>query len=112
MEELEKELQEAMERSGSAILGLTVERVDENTAKRLGLKKATGVIITGVEPQSVAARVGLGRGDIIFRVGNVSVNGPDDFNRLIAEAQKEGKAMLLVRDAESGRVGYLVVPLQ
>jgi serine protease Do len=110
--ELEKELQVAMEKSGSAILGLTVEQVDENTAKRLGLKKATGVIITDVEQQSAAARVGLGKGDIIFRVGNVPVNSPDDFNRLIAEAQKEGKVMLLVRDSESGRVGYLVVPLQ
>jgi len=65
-----------------------------------------------VEQQSAAARVGLGKGDIIFRVGNVPVNSPDDFNKLIAEAQKEGKVMLLVRDSESGRVGYLVVPLQ
>jgi serine protease Do len=110
--ELEKAEQEARERSGSVILGLTVEKVDASTAKRLGLRSATGVIITNVARGSAAERAGLKQGDIIFRVGNTSVEDPADFNRLIAEAQKDGKVMLLVRDASTGRVGYLVVPLQ
>jgi serine protease Do len=110
--ELEKAEQEARERSGSLILGLTVEKVSESLAKRLGLKRPTGVIITNVAQGSAAESAGLTRGDIIFRVGNTPVGDPADFNKLIAEAQADGKVMLLVRDASSGRVGYLVVPLQ
>ncbi len=110
--ELEKAEQDAAERSGSIILGLSVEKVDSETAARLGLRKAAGVVITNVERGSAAEGAGLTRGDIIFRVGNTPVNDPADFNRLVAEAQEEGRVMLLVRDASSGRVGYLLVPLE
>ena len=110
--ELEKAEEEARARSGSIILGLKVERVDTDTAKRLGLKKATGVIIIEVESGSAADRAGLQKGDIIFRVGNTPVDDPAQFNELIAQSSQEGRVMLLVRDAGSGRVGYLVVPLQ
>ena len=54
----------------------------------------------------------LQKGDIIFRVGNTPVDDPAQFNELIAQSSQEGRVMLLVRDAGSGRVGYLVVPLQ
>jgi len=110
--ELEKAEQAAAEKSGSIILGLVVEKVDEDTAARLGLRKATGVVITDVSPGSAAENAGLERGDIIFRVGNVAVDNPASFNRLVDGAQEDGKIMLLIRDARSGRVGYLVVPLQ
>ncbi|UCB46951.1 MAG: Do family serine endopeptidase [Spirochaetota bacterium] len=110
--ELEKAEEEARARSGSIILGLKVETVDTDTAKRLGLKKATGVIIIEVESGSAADRAGLQKGDIIFRVGNTPVDDPAQFNELIAQSSQEGRVMLLVRDAGSGRVGYLVVPLQ
>jgi serine protease Do len=110
--ELEKEEQDTAEKSGSVILGLSVEKVDSETAARLGFRKATGVIITGVGRGSAAEGAGLAKGDIILRVGNTPVDDPVVFNHLVADAQKEGRVMLLVRDVNSGRVGYLVVPLQ
>ncbi len=112
MGELEKEEQDTAEKSGSVILGLSVEKVDSETAARLGFRKATGVIITGVGRGSAAEGAGLAKGDIILRVGNTPVDDPVVFNHLVADAQKEGRVMLLVRDVNSGRVGYLVVPLQ
>jgi serine protease Do len=112
MGELEKEEQDTAEKSGSVILGLSVEKVDSETAARLGFRKATGVIITDVGRGSAAEGAGLAKGDIILRVGNSPVDDPVVFNRLVADAQKEGRVMLLVRDANSGRVGYLVVPLR
>jgi serine protease Do len=112
MGELEKEEQDTAEKSGSVILGLSVEKVDSETAARLGFRKATGVIITDVGRGSAAEGAGLAKGDIILRVGNTPVDDPVVFNHLVADAQKEGRVMLLVRDANSGRVGYLVVPLR
>lgn len=97
--------------SGGDLLGLSVEKVTLSIARRIGLAKANGVIITEVRPGSVAENVGLEEGDIIFRVGNVPVNDPGEFNQLVEDFADEGEVLLLVRDGNSGRVGYLVVPL-
>ncbi len=99
------------EMQGSSLLGLKVAKVTPDLARKNGLRRASGVVVTDVEPRSAADRVGLAKGDIIFRVGNKTVNDPASFDRLVAEAAKEGEVMLLVRDARSGRVGYIVVPL-
>ena len=78
----------------------------------MGLAKATGVIITSVTPGSPAEQAGLVKGDIIYRVGNTEVNDPTEFGKVLEQAAKEGGALLLVRDAKSGNVGYIMVPLQ
>ncbi len=109
--ELEKIEEEARARGGSDLLGLKVEKVTEKMAEEIGLDRAMGVVVTDVAKGSASERVGLTRGDIIFRVGNRVVDDPKTFNALISEARSEGKVMLLVRDGRSGRVGYIVVPL-
>jgi serine protease Do len=112
VEDLNKAQKEVQSQVGNELLGVSVQKVTPQIAKEMGLKKAVGVIITNVAPGSVAAQVGLVNGDIIFRVGNTEVNDPRDFGKLISEAAKEGGALLLVRDAKSGNVGYITVPLQ
>jgi serine protease Do len=92
-------------------LGLTVERVSTDIARNIGLRKATGVIVTNVMRGSVAEEMGLTQGDIIFRVNNREVKESKLFNEIVRESEKEGSVMLLLRDARSGRIGYLVVPL-
>jgi serine protease Do len=101
----------ARAQSGNELLGMTVEKVTSDVARSLGLKNATGVIITEVTPNSPADSVGLEPGDIVFRVGNKVVEDPEKFNDLIASAVDDKEVMLLLRDGRSGRVGYIVVPL-
>ena len=60
---------------------------------------------------SPAGRSGLKAGDIVFRVGNQVVNNPEQFNKLVSELVETGRVMLLIRDARTGRVGYIVVPI-
>ncbi len=110
--DLTKAQKEVQRQIGNKILGLTVQKVTPQIAKEIGLKKATGVIITSVEPGSVAAQAGLENGDIIFRVGNTEVYDPGEFSKLISQAAKEGGALLLVRDVKSGNVGYITVHLK
>jgi S1-C subfamily serine protease len=69
------------------------------------------VIITSIIPGGAADNVGLSEGDIIFRVGNTPVNNPQEFDSLVKETAKEGEVLFLVRDGKTGRVGYIVVPL-
>jgi serine protease Do len=96
----------------SELLGLGVEKVTPEIARNIGLRKATGVIITRVEPGSAAANAGLAEGDIIFRVGNTAVDDAREFYSLVKDAAKEGEVLFLVRDGRTGRVGYLVVSLK
>ncbi len=110
--ELEKIVQVAEARTGDDRLGLTVEKVTQDIARKIGLRRAIGVIITEVKPESTAAKVGLVEGDIIFRVGNRQVDNSREFSSLVEEAVREGEVLLLVRDSKTGRVGYMVVPVK
>lgn len=110
--ELEKIEQIAKAPAGDGLLGLTVEKVTSDIARKIGLRKVMGVIITEVKPESTAAKVGLVEGDIIFRVGNRQVDSPKEFSSLVEEAASEGEVLLLVRDSRTGRVGYIVVPVE
>jgi len=109
--DLEK-LQETAMAGGNDVLGLKVEKVTAEIARQIGLRKATGVIITHVQSKGPAAEAGLETGDIIFRVGNTEVNDPEEFNRLVSATAREGEIMMLIRDGMSGRVGYIVVHVE
>jgi serine protease Do len=110
--ELEGEKKVAKGGNGADVLGVKVEKVTQDLANKIGLRRATGVLITQVEPGSAAEQAKLVNGDIVFRVGNREVSSPNEFYSLVSEAAKEGEVMLLLRDGESGRVGYMVVPLR
>jgi serine protease Do len=110
--DLSKAQQTQMKKAGDKVLGISVQAVTPKTAREMGLNKAAGVIITEVATGSPAEQAGLEKGDIIYRVGNVEINDPAKFSKLISEAQKEGGALLLIRDVKSGNVGYIMVPLK
>jgi serine protease Do len=110
--DLSKAQKEVQLQVGDQLLGVSVEKVTPKIAKEMGLSKAAGVIITSVTPGSPAQQVGLTKGDIIYRVGNAEVNDPKEFGKYLSQAAKEGGALLLVRDVQSGNVGYITVPLQ
>jgi serine protease Do len=112
VEDLAKAQKEIKAQAADEVLGVSVEKVTSQTAKQLGLSKPSGVLITAVTPGSPAENAGLQKGDVIFRVNNVSANAPDEFSKLIAEAAKEGGVTLLVRDVNTGNVGYISIPLQ
>jgi len=110
--DLSKMQQKARKLKQNNVIGVTVEKVTAEIARSIGLKEAQGVIITSVAPGSVAAQVGLTKGDIIFRVGNKAVNSAREFDSYIREAARSGRVVLLVRDGRTGRVGYIMIPLR
>ena len=68
-------------------IGVGIEPVSETLAKKLGMAKAQGVVITQVEANSAAAQGGLQAGDVVTRVGNVSIESVGDFARTIGETR-------------------------
>lgn len=110
--ELEKSKKEAKALGMKAPLGLTVEKVTPQIAREIGLRRVTGVIVKDVIPGSPADKVGIEKGDIIFRVGNREVKSAKEFRELVSKAMKQGGVVLLVRDNRTGRVGYIMVPVE
>jgi S1-C subfamily serine protease len=67
-------------------IGLAGQRVPllRLAVRAHGLEVKSGVLVTGVEPDSPAERAGLKPGDIIVRFADRAVSGVDDLHRLLA----------------------------
>jgi len=66
-------------------VGAHVEDLTPELARKLGMPKATGVIVTEVEPASFAEDIGFGRGDVITEVNHVPINSMVDYRREVAK---------------------------
>ena len=88
---------------------MSVVKVTQDIASRIGLRKAAGGVISDEEQGSASDQAGLDKGDIIFRVGNREIDSPDELNAVVATAADAGSVMLLLRDGRTGRIGYVVV---
>jgi serine protease Do len=100
--------------AGELALGLALGKMTADTAKKLGLRAPTGLVVTDVAQGSPAAQAGITAGDVIFRIANVELTDPKQFNDLVAQAAKDSAqgVPLLLLDAATGRAGYVMVPLQ
>ncbi len=69
----------------SADLGLTVEALTRERATQMGLKTAEGVVVTKIEPTSLAAAPsgnerGINRGDVITAINHQPIGNPKQFH--------------------------------
>jgi serine protease Do len=94
------------------LLGLKVRALGAGDARNFGLRQVFGVVVSEVVAGSPAEIAGLAVGDAIFAVGRDQVSDPAQFAELVGGALGSGSVLLLVRDAATGRMGYLEVPLK
>ncbi|HUA01528.1 MAG TPA: trypsin-like peptidase domain-containing protein [Candidatus Aquilonibacter sp.] len=59
--------------------GLHAEDLTPELARKLGMPKLTGAVITEVEPASFAEDVGFARGDVIVEVNRVTIDSYGDY---------------------------------
>jgi len=93
MEEKDVAMQDAPRES----LGLTVQDITPDIAQELGLGKAAGVVVAGVEPGSPASDAGIQPGDVIRGVNQKPVKDADDFAAKIGSARKQENILLLIK---------------
>jgi len=86
-------------------LGLTVQPLPRQTARRLGVE--SGLIVAGVEPGSRSARAGLRRGDVLLEADRRSVRTPEDLEKAVRSAGDQPLVLRILRDQ---RALYLAVP--
>jgi serine protease Do len=70
-----------------------------------------GVVVTSVQPGSVAADHGFQTGDVILDVGGKSVSSPTDVRKHLGEARKEGKHTVLFRVKSGQGTKFVALPL-
>ncbi len=80
----------------NALSGLAVEDVDQATAKELGLNLKRGVVVTRVEPDSGAEKVGLLPGDVIREINRQPIKSIKDFEKASSDVKKGGNVLILV----------------
>ena len=91
-----------------ARLGMALRDLTPAVVERLGLPRGTrGVLVLEVEPGEAAEEAGLGQGDVIVSVNGETVEGLEEFERLIDQARKDGAARLRVRDRNGYRFAVL-----
>ena len=75
--------------SKGALEGVTLESLDADSAKQLGLSPSTkGVVVTDISPSSPEADSGLQRGDVIQEVNHQPVRNVAELNEALRKAGK------------------------
>src|SRR5262249_13341668 len=77
-------------------LGVQIQPVTQEVADSLGLKSATGALVTEPQAGGPAAKAGLKSGDVISSVDSVAVKDPHDLARRIAAMEPNKSVSLRV----------------
>ncbi len=77
----------------AAWLGMTVVELPREARAR----GFSGVLVSGIDPDGAAAAAGLQQGDIIAAINRMRVDSLAEYSRAVAESQRSGSAVLLVR---------------
>ena len=93
--------QEVVASSQESDLGLSVQPVTPDVAQGLGLEPAEGVVVAAVKPGSPAAEAGLRSGDVITQINRRPVKNLAEYNREIAQNEKDKPVLFLVRRGQS-----------
>jgi serine protease Do len=81
-----------------ALRGVQVQNLTPTVDRDLGISANTaGVLITAVDPSSVAAADGLQRGDVIQQVNRKPVRNLEEYDRALAGARDQSILLLVSR---------------
>src|SRR5712671_4518157 len=94
----EEVLNERSDNSKNTLEGVSVENLDAETAKELGLPASTkGVMVTDIDPSSPKGDSGLRKGDVIQEVNHQPVHNVAEFEQALHKAGKENALLLVNR---------------
>lgn len=82
------------------VLGIHVVNLTEELAEQLGYRGEKGVIITKVDPSSVAAWAGLQKGSLILSINKTKIESVDQFLKALQETEKGGPILLLIKEGK------------
>lgn len=92
-------------------LGIDVQPLDSDFAKRLDVKADHGVIVSKIAPGSPAEESALQVGDVILEINNEPIKNIDDYYEIIDRIKEEKKKSILMY-VLSGKDYYHYVAIQ
>lgn len=93
-------------------LGLRVQTVTDASRKKFGLAKdVSGVIITTVDPDGVAAEYGLQVGDVISEATQTQITNAKVLNEVVQKAKRDAKPLLVLVDRK-GDVRFVAISFE
>ena len=94
-------------RTAQALEGVSVTDLTPRLREQRGLSpRASGVLVTGVDPNSAAFEAGLRRGDVIQEVNGREVTSVSEFERAIRQSRGEAVLLLVNR---GGNVFFIAI---
>ncbi len=91
-------------------LGLTVQNLTDDLARRLGYEGLNGVLVKSVEPGSLAAYAGITQGTLIMEVNRKPVSNTEEFDEAIKQVAKGEIVLLRIRVKDYTRIVGLTLP--
>ena len=78
------------------MLGVTIQQVTPDIASSLGLRTATGALVSAVQPDSPAGTAGVQRGDVITAIDGRVMETSNELRNRIAATRPGGRVTLTV----------------
>lgn len=83
-------------RGSQSKLGMTVANITSAIAFRLGITDRRGVVVTGVDKESIAYKAGLEIGDIIRRINDQPIRNIEGYEKIINRLKSKDRLILLL----------------
>lgn len=94
-------------------LGMSLGLLTEDRRAELGLAETvSGVVVLGVDTDSIAAEKGVRPGDVIVEVAQEAVSSPRDVLTRIEEAQGAGRGSVLLLLQTAGELRFVALTLE
>ena len=78
-------------------LGLTIQNMSKEIAQSLGLSaNQKGVLVAGIDPDSVASDKGVKRGDVIVEINRHNINNINEYAQAVEKFKKGDSVLLLI----------------
>lgn len=90
-------------------LGLVVQNLTSELAEQYNYQGLSGVVVTQVEPGSIADLAGITTGALIMEVNRKPVENTKNFKEAIEEAAKENAVLLRIKQGRS--IAFVVLKL-
>ena len=90
-------------------MGVEVTTLDRTTRDKLRARVDHGVVVNRVQRGSPAARAGIERGDVIYRINGTAINALRDFDHFDRKLAK-GNALRVLIDRKGDQVFAVVQP--
>lgn len=96
-------------KSESGYIGVYMQELTDEVRKGLDLEVSKGVLISGVQDDSPAAKAGVEEGDVVVAFGGTAVDSPEELRSVVSDFEPGAKAKLeLVRDGKAQTVTLTV----